>query len=143
MDGGAVVREIHCRFNARMRCYTIDSCPLADETFSNILDVWVLTDREPPSLNWERGGLADPQTCERKTLRKCEVTRLFQWPERVQWFIANGGMTKWLCEDIKQAYFLWRETQDGISLRRAKIRWAERQVTKIRAEATRMNDGRA
>jgi len=109
-----------------MRCYQIDSCPFADGQFSLMLDTWVLTDREPPSLNWERGGTPDNTAAERKILRKCEITRLFEWPERVQWFIAHGGMTKWLCEDIRKAHYLWGETQDGISLKRAKKRWEEK-----------------
>ena len=136
------MHEIHCPYNKRMRCYQIDSCPLADGRFSDVLDVWVLTDREPPSINWERGGLPDPQASERRCLRKAEIVRLFEWPDQVQLFIANGGMTQSLCQDIKRAHYLWGETQDGITLLRAKKRWIERQEIKNRAEATRMHDGR-
>ena len=86
------------------------------------MDDWVFRDREPVSLNWERGGMIDNTASERITLRKCEVARLFEFPERVQLMVAFGGMTKWICDDIRRGHYLWSETQDGISLRRAKKR---------------------
>ena len=115
--------EIHCPWNKKMRCYAINKCPLRDEQFSHILDVWVFTGRECPSLNWQRGGPINTKVAEETSLRKCEVTRLFDYPERLQWFIAFGSMTKWLCEDMRRGYFLWGETQAGITLRRAKTIW--------------------
>jgi len=111
----------HCSSNPKMKCYF--DCPLRDHEFSDLLDVWVLTDREPPSLNWERGGIIDNRAAERRVLKKCEVARLFDHPERLQWFIANGHMTRWLCSDLRRGYFLWRETRKGISLRRARSLW--------------------
>ena len=118
--------EIHCPWNKRMRCYKIRDCPLQDEQFSHLLDVWVFMGRECPSLNWQRGGPINAKVAEETSLRKCEITRLFDYPERMQWFVANGSMTKWLCEDMRKGYFLWGETQAGISLRRAKMIWERR-----------------
>ena len=109
-----------------MRCYRIDKCPLCNREFSDLLDVWVLTGRECPSINWSRGGPINTKVSELLTLKKCEVTRLFDFPERLQWFVAHGGMTKWLCEDMRKGFFLWNETQAGISLRRAKKIWERR-----------------
>lgn len=109
-----------------MRCYDQRRCPLQDPDFSHLLDMWVFTGREPPSLNWERGGPVNTQAAEKNALRKSEVARLFDFPERVQWFVAHGSMTKWLCEDIRRGYFLWNETQDGIPLRKAKRRYEDK-----------------
>ena len=94
-----------------------------DHEFSYLLDAWVLTGREAPGISWDRGGEPSGRAAEDNALLKCEMARLFQWPERLQWFLAYGGMTKWLCEDMRRGHFLWWQTQDGISLRRAKQIW--------------------
>lgn len=113
--------DIHCSFNPRMRCYDLPLCPFRDERFKDLLDTWVFTGRECPSLNWQRGGPLNTKVAESVVLRKCEMTRLFDYPERVQWFVANGGMSRDICNDIKRGYFLWQwiqplPGQDGDSL---------------------------
>lgn len=91
-----------------------------------MLDEWVFTEREPPSLNWERGGIIDDRAQERRMLEKCEVTRLFQYPEDIQVFISTGVISRRLCQDLRSSYYLWNETRAGISLRRAKKKWKDK-----------------
>ena len=111
----------HCSSNPKMKCYF--DCPLRDHEFSDLLDVWVWLNREAPSANLEGFGGIDKELMERIVLRKCEITRLFERPEQMQWFVQSGHMTRWLCVDLRRGYFLWKETCDGMSLRQAKRRW--------------------
>jgi hypothetical protein len=107
-----------CPWNFRIRCDG-ESCPLHDDRFSEILEVWTFTGRTPWSASLER-NCHNPRTAENEALRKAEIARLFEFPERVQGMIAVGGMTRWICQDLKRARFLWNETEKGFSLRRAK-----------------------
>lgn len=117
------MRYQKCHWNVNLRCHDHTVCPFEDKTWVNILERWALTAREPAAINWERGGEPNPKSEERKTLQKVEVSRLFYAPEVVEAVIKFGGMTSVICEDLQRGRFLWKETNLGISLKRAKERW--------------------
>lgn len=113
-----------CPWSHRLQCEGNGSV-LRDAHFEYLLEVWAFASRtvrscDPLAVPGARGNVS-----EKNLLDKCEITRLFDDPEKVLDFMAKGGMTRGICRDLKMAKFLWRETQKGFSLQRAKVIWAK------------------
>lgn len=117
------MRYQKCHWNKSLRCSLPLDCPLQDHEWSDVLDLWALTGREAPCCNWMEHGVS---SAEANSLRKAEISRLFDIPEVILAMLQFGGMTKSICEDLQKGRYLWGETQAGISLKRAKERWIEK-----------------
>ena len=117
--------EERCPWNFKMKCTGVD-CPLQDDGFFYLLEKWLYTVRTPLSRSLSFSDSRNHNLSEDLVLRKVEVARLFEQPERAQWFVANGSMSRNVCRDLKRARFLWQETGMGIPLKRAQALWEKR-----------------
>ena len=73
--------EERCPWNFKMKC-TGAGCPLQDDGFFYLLEKWLYTGRTPWSRSLSFSDSRNHNLSEDLVLRKVEVARLFDQPER-------------------------------------------------------------